>query len=127
MQTDDPAGSAGSAPVARRGQLCPAPAAGSAPTPIAAVATFGGGDDPIAFLVARGGAAKLIALPELIAALRAGRAVVIGFVAEADAQALAEHLQILDALERRDAEQASRLMAEHIRRRQAHFVDHFAK
>jgi DNA-binding GntR family transcriptional regulator len=41
--------------------------------------------------------------------------------------ALAEHFQILDALERRDADLASRLMVEHIQEWQAYFVNHFPR
>ena len=41
--------------------------------------------------------------------------------------ALQEHFQILDALEKRDAETAARLMIEHIREWQAYFVNHFPR
>jgi GntR family transcriptional regulator, rspAB operon transcriptional repressor len=41
--------------------------------------------------------------------------------------ALAEHFQILDALERRDGEAASKAMIEHIQKWQAYFVDHFPR
>jgi DNA-binding GntR family transcriptional regulator len=42
-------------------------------------------------------------------------------------QAMVEHVQILDALEKRDADAASRLMVEHIREWQAYFVNHFPR
>lgn len=42
-------------------------------------------------------------------------------------QAMGEHTQILDALEKRDGETASRLMVEHIREWQAYFVNHFSR
>jgi len=41
--------------------------------------------------------------------------------------ALAEHFQILDALEKRDGEAASRSMVEHIQKWQAYFVAHFPR
>jgi GntR family transcriptional regulator, rspAB operon transcriptional repressor len=41
--------------------------------------------------------------------------------------ALAEHFGILDALEKRDAESASRMMVEHIQEWQAYFVNHFPR
>ena len=41
--------------------------------------------------------------------------------------ALQEHFQILDALEKREAETASRLMVEHIQEWQAYFVNHFPR
>jgi DNA-binding GntR family transcriptional regulator len=42
-------------------------------------------------------------------------------------QALQEHLQILDALERHDSAEAARAMAEHIKKWQAYFVEHFPR
>jgi GntR family transcriptional regulator, rspAB operon transcriptional repressor len=42
-------------------------------------------------------------------------------------QAMIEHMQILDALEQRDADAAARLMVEHIREWQAYFVNHFPR
>jgi len=42
-------------------------------------------------------------------------------------EALAEHFQILDALEKRDAESASKSMVEHIQEWQAYFVNHFPR
>jgi DNA-binding GntR family transcriptional regulator len=42
-------------------------------------------------------------------------------------EALAEHFQILDALERRDGEAASKAMIEHIQEWQAYFVNHFPR
>lgn len=41
--------------------------------------------------------------------------------------ALAEHFHILEALEKRDSETASRLMVEHIEKWQAYFVEHFPR
>src|SRR5205807_3149592 len=41
--------------------------------------------------------------------------------------ALAEHFQILDALERRDPEGAAKTMIEHIQEWQAYFVNHFPR
>ena len=43
------------------------------------------------------------------------------------APALREHLRILDALERRDADRAAREMVEHIHEWQAYFVAHFPR
>jgi DNA-binding GntR family transcriptional regulator len=40
-------------------------------------------------------------------------------------QALAEHIRILDALEKRDAKEAAREMVSHIQEWQTYFVDHF--
>jgi DNA-binding GntR family transcriptional regulator len=42
-------------------------------------------------------------------------------------KALVQHFQILDALERRDAESSSRLIVEHIQEWQAYFVGHFPR
>ena len=41
--------------------------------------------------------------------------------------ALVEHFQILDALERRDSDAASKAMIEHIQEWQAYFVNHFSR
>ncbi len=41
--------------------------------------------------------------------------------------ALTEHFQILEAIEKRDAEMASRRMVEHIQKWQAYFVDHLPR
>lgn len=42
-------------------------------------------------------------------------------------EALVEHFQILDALERRDGDAASKAMIEHIQEWQAYFVNHFPR
>jgi DNA-binding GntR family transcriptional regulator len=52
---------------------------------------------------------------------------VLGTTIEGLQQALDEHFVILEALEKRDAEAASRAMAEHVTEWQAYFVNHFPR
>ncbi len=52
---------------------------------------------------------------------------VLATTVESLQQALDEHFVILEALEKRDAEAASRAMAEHVAEWQAYFVNHFPR